>query len=450
MMNDDSFSGKKVLVMGLGILGGGIGTTEFFCERGAHVTVTDLRNREDLQIGISQLSKYPIQYVLGEHREEDFQTADIVIRNPGVPLDSPYLQIARDHHVPIEMAESLFLKLSPTKQLVGVTGTRGKSTTSALIHRVLKSAGKDSHLAGNQKGTSTLQLLNTISKDSIVVLELSSWQLESFGWHRISPHIAVVTNLYPDHLNRYRSIEEYAEAKENIFKYQNKDDYLVLNKNNEQSRKFAEKAKSKVWWFSADHWYSDLFPLKIPGEHNRENAAAASTVGLILDIDPDIFTSAISSFTGLAGRLEHIKTFNGVTIINDTTSTTPAAGIAALNSFPEKKTVVIVGGTSKNLPTNDLVETIKKRAKAIVLLDGKGTEEIRPLLSDLSIPVVGPYVLLPDAVQAGLRFADSGDILLFSPSFPSFAHFKNEFERGEAFTHAVQKINTTKGKITHS
>ncbi|MCR4263503.1 MAG: UDP-N-acetylmuramoyl-L-alanine--D-glutamate ligase, partial [Candidatus Roizmanbacteria bacterium] len=332
------FKNKRITIMGIGILGGGLGTAQFFAERGAHVLVTDLKSPDELKDSIQQLAAYPIEYVLGEHRDNDFIETDMVVRNPAIPAESTYLKIARDHGVPVEMAESLFLRLSPTKQIIGVTGTRGKSTTSALIFHILKTAGKDVYLAGNQKNTSTLQLLNSVKKDSVVVLELSSWQLESFGWHTISPHIAVVTNVYPDHLNRYSSMEEYIQAKSNIFLFQNKEDYLVLNKNNQISSSFAPAAKSQIVWFSPKDW-NDSHTLLLRGEHNRENAAAACAVCRLLDVTDEGMFEAFKTFTGLPGRLERISEVNGITIINDTTSTTPTAGIKALESFPEKKII---------------------------------------------------------------------------------------------------------------
>ena len=177
------FKNKKITVMGLGTLGGGVGTALFFAKRGAKVTVTDLKSEKELEKSIARLKNYTISYILGRHRDEDFVCADLIIKNPAVSSGSHYIKLAGSHNVPIEMAESLFMKLSPTKDIIGVTGTRGKSTTCALIYEVLKQAGKDVYIGGNVKGVSTLSLLDNVTDSSIVVLELSSWQLESFGWH---------------------------------------------------------------------------------------------------------------------------------------------------------------------------------------------------------------------------------------------------------------------------
>ena len=427
--------------MGIGMLGGSVGTAQFFSERGTRVLVTDLKSKDELKSSLDRLADYPIEYVLGEHRDQDFIETDMVIRNPAVPEDSKYLQIARDHHVPVEMAESLFLKLSTTKQIIGVTGTRGKSTTTAMIHHILKLAGKDVYLAGNQKNTSTLLLLNMVTKDSIVVLELSSWQTESFGWHTMSPHIAVITNIYPDHLNRYTSMEQYINAKSNIFRFQKKSDYLVLNKDVEQLTFLAKKAASKVLWFS--RWEYPRYNMKLYGNHNQENAAAARSVCSLYAIDEQLIRKVIETFSPLSGRLEKVGTISGVDIINDTASTTPVAGIRALESFPRKKIIMILGGNNKKLPLEDLRYEINLRAKAVVLIPGTGTEEIRPLLEKSKhIPSISSTNTLLEAIHQALDVSQPGDVILFSPSFTSFGQFKNEFERGEVFNDAANKAIT--------
>lgn len=439
-----NFKNKRITIMGIGTLGGGVGSARFFAEKGARVLVTDVRTEKDLAQSMSHLSDFKnIEYVLGEHREQDFIEADMVIRNPAVPEDSPFLQIAQDNHVPIEMAESLFLKLSPTKHIIGVTGTRGKSTTSAMIFHILKKAGRDVYLAGNQKDTSTLSLLNEITNESYVVLELSSWQLESFAWHERSPHIAVVTNIYPDHLNRYESMKQYIQAKSNIFLFQNTDDYLIVNSENEQTTLFAKEARSKVVWFSSKTLPEDI-SLSVSGGqqggHNRANAGAAYAACSVLHIPDNTIKEALANFRGLPGRLEHLGIINGATVINDTTSTTPIAGVTAIESIqPDKEIVLIVGGNSKNLPIDDLVFSIKHRVKGIVYLKGTGTDLLQKELEHTDIPSAGPFETMDETIRTAFGYADPGDVILFSPSFTSFGQFNNEFHRGEVFTHAAHK-----------
>jgi len=245
-----NFTGKRVLIMGLGLQGGGVGVARFFAEKGAKVTVTDLKTKEELASSIKSLSDLPLAYVLGKHREEDFKNADLVIRNPDVDKNSPYLEIAREHGAIVEMDESLFLRLWQKKEnIIGVTGTRGKTTTTHLIGMILKQAGLPILLGGNLRGIATLSLLDKATPETKIVLELSSWQLQGLDWNKLSPHIAVITNIYPDHLNRYKNMKDYIADKKIIFRYQKEKDLLVLNAKDKISKNFVRQAKSKIIWF---------------------------------------------------------------------------------------------------------------------------------------------------------------------------------------------------------
>lgn len=429
-----NYKGKKVIVFGLGVLGGGIGTAEFFAKRGANVLVTDLRKKEDLKDSLKRLSKYKINYVLGRHREEDFLSADLIVKNPGIPSNSPFLKIARENHIPIEMAESLFLKLSPTKDIIGITGTRGKSTTSVLIYEIMKKAGFDVYLAGNFKNTSTLSLLEKIDENSKVVLELSSWQLESFGWCKASPHVSLITNIYPDHLNRYSSMKEYINDKKNIFKFQNKNDYLILNREDDYCQKFAKEAKSKIVWFSKIDINKD-FASHLYGNHNRENIAAVLRIVQIYKIEENITKKVISSFSGLPFRLQKVGEINGVKIFNDSTSTTPIAGIKALSSFPKGKVILIAGGNSKNIPLDDFVEKIKTWTKALILIGGTAAAEFKKIKNYKLLP----FNAFDRALFEAYKLSQKDDIILFSPGLTHLPDI-NEFKRGELFNHAVKTL----------
>ena len=214
-MRFKNFKNKKIVVMGLGLHGGGVGVARFFAKQGARVLVTDLRKKAELKESLEKLKDWPIKYVLGKHRSEDFKNQDLIIKNPAVPNQSKYCQIAQRNGIPIETDIGLFFELCPAP-IIGVTGTKGKSTTASLIAQILKSAkgGKRPKvvLAGNIR-TSVLDQLPRIKKNSRVVLELSSWQLEGLAKHKKSPHLAVMTNFKPDHLNRYQNLKEYFQAK---------------------------------------------------------------------------------------------------------------------------------------------------------------------------------------------------------------------------------------------
>ena len=268
------FKNKKVLVMGLGLYqeGSGISATRFLLSKGAKVTVTDLKTKKELARQIERLgqSARKIKFVLGRHQEEDFNPppsgTDLIIKNPGVPRTSKYLAIARANNIPVETDISLFFKLVNRKQIIGITGTRGKSTTTTLIYKILLSAGQKAIIGGNIKKSPLTQLNKMSAKggshargrqgasggknDSWAVLELSSWLLESLEDAKLSPHLAVFTNIYPDHLNTYRDIDDYAAAKENIFKWQNMQDYVILNFDNKYTRAMGSRVPAKRFWFS--------------------------------------------------------------------------------------------------------------------------------------------------------------------------------------------------------
>src|SRR5207253_6986024 len=213
--------GKRVLVMGLGLQGSGMAAARYAAQQGAVVRVTDMKAPEILAPSVRALAGLPIEFVLGEHRNEDFLWAEIVIRNPGIPLTSPYLCLAREHGASIEMEIALFFLACPGR-IIGITGTRGKTTTASLIYKILQEGGASTVLGGNVAGVETLSLLPQITAETLVVLELSSWQLEGLAPHALSPAVAVMTNVYPDHLNTYTSMEDYAEAKANIFRQDRK------------------------------------------------------------------------------------------------------------------------------------------------------------------------------------------------------------------------------------
>src|SRR5260370_20181183 len=243
--------GKRVLIMGLGLQGSGMAAARYAAQQGAIVRVTDLKSPEILAPSVHALSGLPIAFVLGEHRDEDFLWAEIVIRNPGISLSNPYVHLAHEHGASIEMEIALFFLACPGR-ILGVTGTRGKTTSSALLYKILSESGAPTVLGGNVAGVETLSLLPQITPETLVVLELSSWQLEGLAPHKISPPVSVMTNVYPDHLDTYENIEEYAEAKSNIFRYQRATDLAIFNYDNPLTRRFGEEAPGKTWFTSLE------------------------------------------------------------------------------------------------------------------------------------------------------------------------------------------------------
>ncbi|NQU83986.1 MAG: UDP-N-acetylmuramoyl-L-alanine--D-glutamate ligase [Parcubacteria group bacterium] len=438
MLND--FKNKKVLIMGLGLYpkGSGISAARFFVRLGAKVTVTDLKKRAELTGSIKLLKKHPIRYVLGKHSKKDFKEADLILKNPAVRKESPYLRIAEEHSVPIETDISIFFKLCPSK-IIGITGTRGKSTTCSLLYELLIAENDNVYLGGNIQN-SPLNFLDKLNKDSLVILELSSWMLESLG--RRSPHIALITNVMPDHLNTYSGMKEYIKAKSLIFKYQKKDDIAVLNYDNKITREMGDNIKSKKRWFSLKRQSSCkklLKNVRLLGEHNLHNALGAITVAKMLGVSDTSIKKTLKSFNGIPNRLEFVCEIDGVKYYNDTTATTPDAVIAGLKALSSKKIVLIAGGVDKNLDYRELAGELPKYVNVLILLPGTATDKLRTHLineSDVE-PVTAKN--MKEAVSKAREMSKRGDIVLLSPGAASFGLFKNEFDRGDKFVKEIKK-----------
>lgn len=433
------FKGKKITVMGLGLLGRGVGDARYLAECGAELIVTDLKTREQLSESTAQLEGFPnVSFALGGHRLEDFRNRDLIVKAAGVPLDSPHIAEAKKHNIPVRMSADLFAEISGI-QIVGVTGTRGKSTVTHMVQEILQAAGKKVLLGGNVRGISTLALLKEVTPEHIAVLELDSWQLQGFGEARLSPHVAVFTTLYPDHENYYKNNpEQYLADKANIFLYQNESDTLVLGKQCAAViiEKYGEMVESKT--VVADELkLPDMWTLLIPGMHNRYNAALALVTARELDIDDSVSRRALESFKGVPGRLELIREVNGVKIYNDTTATTPEATLAALKALDTgtRNIVLLMGGADKALDMNTLLYEIPNYTKRVILLSGTGTNRVLEFLPGASV-----FDDLKKAAQEAVAAAEAGDTILFSPAFASFGMFKNEYDRGDQFNALVKAL----------
>jgi UDP-N-acetylmuramoylalanine--D-glutamate ligase len=438
-MKKINLAGKKVTVMGLGLQGQGLWAAKVAAQRGAKVTVTDLKRARDLAPSLKKLKGLPIRYVLGKHRKEDFINSDLVIRNPAVPEDSEFLKIARAKKIPVEMEIGLFFQLAPLKRenLIGVTGTRGKTTTTLLIGRILAEARIETVVGGNIPEKPALSLLAKVKPKTKVVLELSSWQLEGLARHQISPHIAVITNLYPDHLNRYASMAAYLKSKKLIFAFQQPADYLILNQENPLVKNWKNEAKGKVVFFSRSQLPAFLLKaIKLKGAHNLENVAAAVAVARIMKIDQKTIQKALQDFKGIPDRLEFVREVDGVSFYNDTCATIPEATMAALKTFAQP-VVLMAGGADKNLDFINFGQAIKaSTVKAVILLEGGATKKLEKAL-DKKL-VVGRFNDFKQAILKAKEMASPGEAVLLSPACASFGMFKNEFERGDQFRQIVK------------
>lgn len=428
------FKGKKITVMGLGLLGKGLGDCLFLAKLGAELTVTDMKDAKTLAPSVAQLKKYKnVSFVLGKHDKKDFENVDMVIKAQGVPLDSPYILHAKKHKVPVHMDDELFCSLLPQGVVVvGVTGTRGKTTTTTLIHHILKKAGRRVHLGGNIRGVATLQLLPKVKSGDYVVLELSSWQLQGFGEHKMSPRIAVFTNFMKDHMNYYKnSMAKYFGDKANIFKHQEKGDLLVVGEDLAKRKLSPQKAKKVVARPSSipSSWKPTLV-----GEHNLSNIACAYEATLALGVPIGKIKQGVETYKPVEGRLQYIKTIKGVQIYNDNNATVPEATVAGLEAFPKGKTILIAGGADKDLPIEKLVRTIKSHAKVVITTPGKGTDRLLKKIDAIETKGV------KQAVTRAMKEAERGDVILFSPGFSSFSQFENEYEKNDLFVEVVKKL----------
>lgn len=430
------FQDKKVLVVGLGFQGGGSGVIRFVAQWAKQVTVTDKKTEAQLHSSITELSGLGIQFHCGGHILQDFLEADCIIKGPSVPWNMAEIELAKVHNIPIYMEAALFVEFCPLPA-VGITGTRGKSTTTEMIWEIMNASGKKAIKGGNMPGKSTLELFAELAGNDYVVLELSSYQLSGFHHRKISPHIAVVTNFYPDHLNYYQTLDEYWSDKTAIYRYQTSKDILIADATLKQSIE-KDKPTSQQILIRGDEYHGSLV---LPGKHNRSNASLAYSVGKILGISEAIIEKTLSKFTGLPFRQQKIAESNGVVFINDSTSTTPVALSAAIRTFGDQPVYLIAGGNSKHLPWEFVIRELQTM-KRIFWLRGTWTDEVYPLLCEQNADLcTKQYLTLSEAVADAYKEAkQTGGVVLFSPGATSFATFINEFDRARQFTAAVTHI----------
>lgn len=424
--------------MGLGLLGRGAGDAEFLAEQGAKLIITDLKGEVELAPSLERLKKFSnITYRLGEHALEDFQNRDSILKAAGVPLDSAYLEEAKKNGIPIKMSASWFAEISGAK-IIGVTGTRGKSSVTFMLRDILETAGVPFVLGGNIRGVSTLALLADFSPDKIALMELDSWQLQGWGESKMSPHIAVFTTFFSDHMNYYHNdMDTYLADKAQIFLHQKPGDTFVLGA--QAQRAVLDSHVPPVLPSIANVSAIDGWKIGVPGEHNRENAACAAMAAQALGINEETCRRALADFKGVPGRLELVREVNGVKIYNDTTATTPEATIAGLEALRQssgqnQNLILILGGADKGLDMSALLPRAQK-TKKVILLAGTGTEKIQKNFSDAPV-----YDSLKAAVVDALASATAGDIILFSPAFASFGMFQNEFDRGDRLLELVHAL----------
>jgi UDP-N-acetylmuramoylalanine--D-glutamate ligase len=458
---------KTVLIMGLGNHGGGAAAANYFSSLEENVIVTDLKTKDELKRGLS-LIKNPerIRFVLGLHDLKDFRDADLVIMNPAVPPDSPYIAHARKLGTQIETDMGIFLdKINDlTGDIIGVTGTKGKSTTAALIHSIVQHEYGEALIGGNIT-VSVFDLLPRVRRGSCIVLELSSFQLGGIKNKGFSPPFAVFTNFFEDHLNFYPDTEEYFQDKSIIYKFQKNGDVIVVNRENPVINLIQKgKGVRQVSFGLGENFDDDgtfikddviyyrrakkAFPvlntasIRLAGRHNLYNVLAAVAVACCRDIPPEAIARRVADFSGLEHRLEYVCTREGIRFINDSAATTPESAIQGIMSVTRPLTL-IAGGYDKGLNLDTFAETINNQVASLVLLKGSGTDRLmeQKLKKGYSL-----FDNLGDAVHFAYRVSPPSTTVLLSPGFASFGMFDNEFERGAQFKTLVENITESRDK----
>ncbi|MFO1021591.1 MAG: UDP-N-acetylmuramoyl-L-alanine--D-glutamate ligase [Planctomycetales bacterium] len=444
--------GKRVTVMGLGSFGGGVGVVRFLVEQGAIVTVTDLRTGEELADSIVELGDVqPARWVLGEHREEDFVSADLAVVNPGVPKSSRFVQRAIEAGVPLSSEMNLFWERCRGR-IIGVTGSNGKSTTTAMTHAILQQSfllgqGPRAWLGGNI-GKSLLSDLDQIQPGDWVVLELSSFQLEDLDRLQVSPEIAIVTNFSANHLDRHGTVEEYRRAKQTILRWQKPEDIAVLNESDQDVSEWpvngvrlgfglVDRGGGAIAEEDLRQW------LSVPGEHNVQNALGAACAALALGVSVEAIEKGLREYKALPHRLELVCEKNGRLFYNDSLATTPESTMMALGAFqnPQKPVVLLLGGYDKGSDFHFLARCVwSSSVKAIALMGTTGPkigELIREAGQELTHEdneiAMRTCSNFREAFEWGVGQSQAGDVILLSPACASYDWFKNFQDRGEQF-----------------
>ena len=451
------FKNKKVLIMGIGIAMGGVEDALFFARQGADVVATDLKNENELGESAQVLKGAGVALHLGGHRESDFETMDLIIKNPAIPDNSRFLAIAERNNIPIEMGSGIFFKEGRMEKLVGVTGTKGKSTTTALIQRVLQTKIPDIYKAGDVN-ESPLKFLGDNKAGKWGVMELSSWRLEGVKRYKKSPHIAVITSIAQDHLNRYASYEDYKRAKKIIVDFQQEHDFAILNYDSEYLRGIAPELRSNILWFSGSekpeahvsgvgcyiqngvlysggkqYEYNDK---EFNATHHSANIACVVTVASLFEVSVNEALRAIQSFEGLFGRLQCVAEKNGIKWYNDTAATNPYATQQSIQTLGTDGLAVIVGGEDKEMDFSELTKTLGE-VPYVFIIPGSASDKIHRENEKYHYDFARVDTL-EEAVR-GVQKSGARNIL-FSPGAASFNMFKNEFDRGNKFIAYVRSL----------
>lgn len=456
-----NWTGTRVLI--LGAARQGLALARWLSIHGARVTLSDMRSSADLRVARESLAEYPITWALGEHPLELLDSTDVLCLSGGVPLTLLIVVEAIKRGIPLSNDSQIFMEVVPCKT-IGITGSAGKTTTTTLVGNMSKNAYGDKAYVGGNLGDPLINYVDRMKADEIAILELSSFQLDQMT---ISPNVAAILNITPNHLDRHGTMEAYTSAKRHILDFQSETDAAVLGRDDKGAWSLQHKVHGKLYTFSLDELEEGLngaylhdgllnlrdgnayLPLilrekiSLRGEQNVANVLAAFTIGHAAGLPLDAMLEATEEFRGVPHRLELVRELRGVRWYNDSTATAPERSMAAIRAF-EEPIVLLLGGRDKNLPWEDLMRLVGERVDHVVLF-GEAVEKIQNTARALGLRENGSAITrvgsLQEAVLKAAEVAEAGDVVLLSPGGTSFDEFKDFAERGERFREWVLELS---------
>ena len=447
---------KKVLLVGLAKTG--VSTIKKLDKLGASIVVTDIKPKEKLEDILSQLNGLNnVEYILGSH-PEDISDIDLTIVSPGVPLDLPFIEKLKESNVKIIGEVELAYTLSNNPIFVGITGTNGKTTTTSLVGEIFKEANRDTYIVGNI-GNPVIDTVDYTDKNSVLVTELSSFQLESIDTFR--PKVSSILNITEDHLNRHHTMENYINAKARIFENQEKSDFSILNYDDSIVRSLNKNNNASILYFSRQEKidqgvYLDennnivisidgkqitvlnRNELSLPGDHNLENAMAAILMTYVVGVDLEVIKHVLTTFKGVEHRLEFVTNKNGIMFVNDSKGTNPDSTIKAIGSY-ERPIILIAGGMDKHSDFTDMMKCATKNVKELVLL-GETADKIEASARKEGLENITKVKNMEEAVKKAYELAEDGDVVLLSPGCASWDMYPNFEARGLDFKENIYKL----------
>lgn len=452
---------KRVLI--LGAARQGLALARWLSTHGAHVMLSDMRSEDELRVAKQSLSEFGIQWALGGHPLELLDSTDVLCLSGGVPLTLPIVAEAVERGIPLSNDSQIFMEAVPCRT-IGITGSAGKTTTTRLVGDMAKAAYGEKAYVGGNIGDPLINYVDGMQVDDLAILELSSFQLEQMT---ISPNVAAILNITPNHLDRHSTMEAYTAAKSRILEFQSKEDAAILGRDDRGAWSLRDRVKGRLFTFSMDELEEGLdgaylhdgllnlrhgnayLPLllrekiQLRGDHNVQNVLAAFTIGHAADFPLDAMLEAAEEFRGVPHRLELVREWNGVRWYNDSIATAPERSMAAIRSF-EEPLVLLLGGRDKDLPWEDLIALANERVDHIVLF-GEAAEKIEKTVAGLGSGrtrfSVTRVAGLQEAVHKAAEIVEPGDVVLLSPGGTSFDEFNDFAERGERFGKWVQELS---------